>query len=194
LTYTHLFVKAAGLALQEHPRVNAVWTARGIVLYGDVCIGVPVPVEGGFLPVGLKNPQSKSLSLIAQELTQMADELRSQALRFGVITRLPPSIATWVIYFLKNYRPPFFRDKLTFMLSNFGQWGLDRALGVITNYSAMVAPGRIADRMVAVNGVLEVRPVVSLTLVYDGRLIDDLQASRFLDRLKSLLENPQSLS
>jgi pyruvate/2-oxoglutarate dehydrogenase complex dihydrolipoamide acyltransferase (E2) component len=48
--------------------------------------------------------------------------------------------------------------------------------------------------VVAIHGVLEARPTVSLTLVYDGRLIDDLQASRFLDRLKSLLENPQSLS
>jgi pyruvate dehydrogenase E2 component (dihydrolipoamide acetyltransferase) len=194
LTYTHLFVKAAAMALQEQPRVNAVWTARGIVLCGDICIGVPVPVEGGFLPVGLKNPQSKSLSLIAQEFTQQAEELRSRPLKFGITTRLPQSIATWVIFCLKNYRPPIFRDKLTFMLSNFGQWGLDRIIGVITNYSAMVAPGRIADRVTAINGILEVRPTVSLTLAYDCRLIDDLQASQFLSRLKSLLENPQSLA
>lgn len=196
LTYTHLIVKAAALALEEESEVNSVWTARGILHLGDIRIGLPVHVEGGTPDVVIENPQSKSLPLIAQELDEMAAELRSKPIRPGkeeLLLRLPQTIATLAIKYLKNYPPPSVKRDFIFRITNFGQWGIDRTIPAITS-SPMLTTGRVADRVMAVDGVLDIRPTVSLTLAYDCRVIDDTQASRFLVRLKDLLENPQTLS
>ena len=194
LTYTHILIKATAVALEEQPWVNAVWTARGIRHHGDIRIGVPVQVEYGFFPVAVVNPHSKPMPLIAQELAELAAEAGSNPPRSGILVRLPQTIATLAIHYLKNYPLPIFKEKFTFMLSNLGQWGLDRTIPVVTHYSAMLTPGRVADRVVAIDGVLDARPTVSLTLAYDCRLIDDVQASRFLRLLRGLMENPQILS
>jgi pyruvate dehydrogenase E2 component (dihydrolipoamide acetyltransferase) len=193
LTYTHLFVKTVAIALKEQPEVNAIWTAQGVLLLGDIRVGVPIPVEGGTRAVIIENPQLKPLPLIAHELDQQAEELKSIPLRFGIIDRLPQIMATLVLNYFKHYPPPVIRRNLTFQISNFGQWGIDRTIPPVTR-TAMVTPGRVDDRVVAIDGVLKVRPTVSLTLAYDCRVTDDLRASRFLGRLKSLLENPQALS
>jgi pyruvate dehydrogenase E2 component (dihydrolipoamide acetyltransferase) len=194
LTYTHLFVKAAALALHEQPEVNAIWTAKGILLLGVIRIGVALPVEGGMALVLIDNPQSKPLPLIAQEMLRQAEELRSRPPRFGVINRLPQIMATLILNYFKHYPPQVIRRNLNLGVSNFGQWGIDLTIPAITIGPAVVTPGRVADRAVAINGVLEVRPIVSLTLAYDCRVTDDLRVSRFLGRLKALLENPQVLS
>jgi len=196
LTYTHLIVKAAALALEEQPEVNAVWTARGILRLGDIRIGLPVHVEGGTPEMVIDNQHSKSLPLIAQELAELAAKSRTKPIRLGqeeLLLRLPQTIATLAIKYLRNYPPANVKRQFIFRISNFGQWGIDRTIPAITG-SPMLTTGRVADRVVAIDGVLDIRPTLSLTLAYDCRVIDDTQASRFLGRLKALLEDPQTLS
>jgi len=196
LTYTHLFIKAASMALDEQPEVNSVWTARGILRLGIVRIAVPVHVEDGTPEVVIENSQVKSLPLIAQELDELSAELRSKPVRPGkeaLLFHLPKTIATLAIKYLQNYPPPRIKRDFIFRISNFGQWGIDRATPAITS-SPNLTTGMVTDRLAAVDGVLGIRPTVSLTLAHDCRVIDDIQASRFLVRLKDLLENPQTLS
>ncbi len=193
LTYTHLFIKATALALKEQPEVNAVWTARGILLLGDIRIGVTVNMGDYFPSVVIENPQSESLPEIAWELDKLIAESRSKEVRFSLVGRLPLIMASLVTAYLKSYPPRIFRRLFMFQLSNFGQWGIDRTIGVITRWPLLTL-GNIADRVVAINGALSIRPTISFTLLYDCRVIDDVQASRFLARLKALLENPESLS
>lgn len=193
LTYTHLFIKAAALALEAQPEVNAVWTARGILLLGDIRIGVIIYIDNRAPAVVIENPQSKPLPQIAQELAELVDASRSKPVQFSPLGRLPQSIASWATYFLKNYPPPFFKRLFVFTISNFGRWGIDRTIPVMTR-SPMLTPGRVADRVVAIDGLPGIRPTVSLTFAYDCRVIDDVQASRFMGQLKALLENPQRLA
>ena len=200
LTYTYLFIKAAALALEEHPEVNAVWTAGGILRLGDIRFCVPVHVEGstlGVVDVNIENVQFKSLPMIAQELVELAAESRTKPIRHGkaeLLLRLPQTIATLVLKYLTNYPPPSVKRDFVFRITNFGQWGIDRTIPANITSSPMLTAGRVADRVVVVDGVLDARPTLCLTLAYDCRVIDDTQASRFLGRLKALLENPQTLS
>ena len=204
LTYTHLFIKAAALALEEQPEVNSVWTARGILRLGDIRICIPVHVEGSTPQVAevaevadvvIENAQSKSLPLIAQELAELAAESRTKPVRVekaDLLLRLPQTIATLAIRYVMNYPLAGVRRIFMFRVSNFGEGGIDHTIPAITS-SPMLAAGRVANRLVAIDGDLEMRLTASLTLAYDCRVIDDIQASRFLVRLKTLLENPQSL-
>ena len=82
----------------------------------------------------------------------------------------------------------------TFTVSNLGMFGLDSFTAIINEpESGILAVGAIKDRPVAVNKQLEIKPVCTLTLTYDHRVIDGAPAAEFLMLVKSILENPYRL-
>ena len=82
----------------------------------------------------------------------------------------------------------------TFTISNLGMFGIDAFQAIVTApQGAILAVGRIADRIVAVEGVPAVRPTLVLTLSLDHRIVDGATGARFLDTLASLLEEPAGL-
>ncbi|MDK2928331.1 MAG: hypothetical protein PWR31_2022, partial [Bacillota bacterium] len=82
----------------------------------------------------------------------------------------------------------------TFTVTNLGMYGVDHFTPIINQpESAILGVGCIKERPVVVNGVIEVRPVMTLSLSFDHRLVDGSVAAEFLGRVRELLENPYGL-
>ncbi|HDM26892.1 MAG TPA: hypothetical protein ENG27_01090, partial [Candidatus Bathyarchaeota archaeon] len=82
----------------------------------------------------------------------------------------------------------------TFTITNLGMFGVDAFMAIINPpQAAILAVGRIADRVVVVDGRMEIRPVATLTLSFDHRIVDGAPAAQFLAYVKELLEEPARL-
>ena len=176
LTYTDLLVKIIAHALKNHPRLNSSWAgnnpaqpARGeIVRNEDVNIGIATALDDGLIVPVIRN--CESLSEIATQRKDLIE--RAQAHRLNLA-----DIAGG-----------------TFTLSNLGMYNVD-AFNAIVNapQAAILAVGRIADRVIALEGQAVVRPMMVLTLSCDHRVVDGARGAKFLDELASLIEDPWGL-
>jgi pyruvate dehydrogenase E2 component (dihydrolipoamide acetyltransferase) len=167
LTYTDLLVKLAAAALCEHPRLNAAWRDGTIAENSAVNIGLAVAVEDGLLVPVIHRADELSLREIAERRNDLVG--RAQAGRL------------W----------PEDMQGGTFTISNLGMYGVD-AFNAIVNppQAAILAVGRIAERVVPVNGRPAVRPTLVLSLSCDHRVVDGARGAQFLDRLANLVEEP----
>lgn len=167
ITFNHLIIRAAGLALAEHPRINAAFDNGNIKQPGEVNIGVVTALDDGLMIPVVKDVSAKSLS----EVTEDAQALVSRA-RAG--------------------RPK--SDDLlgaTFCISNVGAFAVDDFTAVISpGNGAIMAVGAIQDAVVAENGAPVVKPTMKLTLSVDHRIIDGVHGAEFLTTLKGILEDP----
>jgi pyruvate dehydrogenase E2 component (dihydrolipoamide acetyltransferase) len=170
ITYTDLLVKVLAYALRRHPRLNATWRNEAVVLNREINIGLAVAVEEGLIVPVLHNADGQTLEQLAARRRSLVE--RAQA------GRLSP-------------------DELsggTFTLSNLGMYGVD-AFNAIINppQAAILAVGRIADRVAPVNGQPAVLPMLTLTLSCDHRVADGARAAQFLQTLSEALEEPLQL-
>ncbi|MDW8325063.1 MAG: dihydrolipoamide acetyltransferase family protein [Anaerolineales bacterium] len=170
ITYTDLLVKVLAYALRRHPRLNAAWRNGTVVLNREINIGLAVAVEEGLIVPVIHNADGQTLEQLAARRRSLIE--RAQA------GRLSP-------------------DELsggTFTLSNLGMYGVD-AFNAIVNppQAAILAVGRIADRVVPVNGHPAVLPMLTLTLSCDHRVADGARAAQFLQTLVEALEEPLHL-
>jgi pyruvate dehydrogenase E2 component (dihydrolipoamide acetyltransferase) len=170
VTYTDLLVRVVASALRHHPQVNGSWGENGIVTNTDVNIGLAVAVENGLLVPVIHHVDTLGLAAIAgrrQELVEraMAGKLRLDDLQGG-----------------------------TFTISNLGMYGVD-AFNAIVNppEAAILAVGRIADRVVPIDGQPVIRPMIVITLSCDHRVIDGARGAQFLEEVASLIEAPMRL-
>ncbi|MDE0632101.1 MAG: dihydrolipoamide acetyltransferase family protein [Caldilineaceae bacterium] len=167
ITYTDLLTKLAALSLARFPRLNAFWDDGKILTNPEINVGLAVAVEDGLLvPV-----------------VHSADRLRVEeiaARRTDLVARADSGELT----------PNDFTGG-TFTISNLGMFGVD-AFNAIVNppQAAILAVGRIADRVVAVEGQPAVRPMMTLTLSCDHRAVDGVRAAQFLDALVGMIEEP----
>jgi pyruvate dehydrogenase E2 component (dihydrolipoamide acetyltransferase) len=170
LTHTDLLVKLVAAALREHPRVNAAWRDGGIVENPDIGVGVAVAVEDGLVvPVVHTADRLELLEIVARRV-ELVEAARSGGLR-------PNDVAGG-----------------TFTISNLGMFGVDAFAAIINApQAAILAVGRIAERVVPVNGRPEVRPMCTLTLSFDHRVVDGARGAQFLDTLAGLIEEPAGL-
>lgn len=170
LTYTDLLVKVVAMTLRGHERVNAAWLDGRIVANPQVHIGLAVAVEDGLLVPVIRDADRLGLAQIAERRADLV--ARAQAGKLGV-------------------------DELqggTFTISNLGMFGIDQFSAIINPpQAAILAVGRIADRVVAVDGKPKVRPMMTLNLSSDHRVVDGARAARFLDHLARALEDPMRL-
>ncbi len=170
ITYTDLLVKLVAAALRDHPRANAVWQDGAIRVGEAIHIGLAVAVEAGLIVPVIHHADTLTLAQIAarrQELVERANagRTRLEDLQGG-----------------------------TFTISNLGMYGVD-AFSAIVNppQAAILAVGRIADRVVPINGQPAVRPMMVLTLSCDHRVVDGARGAQFLDTLAALIEEPVGL-
>jgi pyruvate dehydrogenase E2 component (dihydrolipoamide acetyltransferase) len=170
LTYTDLLVKLLALTLRQHPRINAAWSEGEIVLNSGINVGLAVAVEAGLVVPVIHRAHELSLSQIAERRHELvgraqAGKLRPEDLRNG-----------------------------TFTISNLGMYGVD-AFNPIVNppQAAILGVGRIAQRVVPVNGQPAVQPMMMLSLSCDHRVIDGVRGAQFLETLVSLIEEPLRL-
>jgi pyruvate dehydrogenase E2 component (dihydrolipoamide acetyltransferase) len=170
VTHTDLLVGLVSRVLLKHPRMNASWSAGGIRLHDHVNMGVAIAVDDGVVAAVIHNAQSASLAEIATQRRDIAERARAGRLR-------PADIAD-----------------ATFTISNLGMYQVDRFCAIITPpQAAILAVGRIADRVVAVEGEPVVRPIISMTISCDHRVADGARAAMFLSDLAEALRKPSKL-
>lgn len=160
LSHTDLLVVLVGRVLTRHPRLNGTWTGSSLQASREVNMGVAVAVKDGVVAVVIPNADKALLTEISAQLRVKAERARAGKLH-------PADISG-----------------ATFTISNLGMYGVDSFHAIITPpQAAVLAVGRIADRVVAVNGQPEVRPMMTLTLSCDHRVVDGAQAALFLKDL-----------
>ena len=170
LTFTDLLVMLVAHTLRRHPRVNAAWQNGTIIANADIHIGVAVAVEDGLLVPVIRDADRLGLGEVAAARADLVG--RSQA---GKLT--PDDLVGG-----------------TFTISNLGMFGIDHFSAIINPpQAAILAVGRIADKVVAVAGQPVVRPMLGLNLSCDHRVVDGARAARFLDDLAAAIEDPMRL-
>jgi pyruvate dehydrogenase E2 component (dihydrolipoamide acetyltransferase) len=170
LTHTDLLVALTALTLLKHPKLNAHWTGHSIEFNPSVNISVAVAVSDGVVGAVIPNAASLSISEIAAARAELADRARNGKLR-------PQDVTGG-----------------TFTISNLGMYGVDAFNAIITPpQTAILAVGRIADRVVPIDGNPGIRPILTLTLSCDHRVVDGAQAALFLNDLAEAIAQPGKL-
>ena len=166
-TYTDLLVKLVGFTLREHPRVNAAWANGNIQFNKDINVGIAVAVEDGLIVPVIRNADAASISEIATQRKDLIERAQNRKLH-------PVDISDG-----------------TFTLSNLGMYNVDTFNAIVnTPQAAILAVGRIVERVVAVHGQPAVRSMLTVSLSCDHRVVDGARAAQFLDALAGLIENP----
>jgi pyruvate dehydrogenase E2 component (dihydrolipoamide acetyltransferase) len=170
LSHTDLLVAAVARALEKHPLVNASWTGDGIRLHPEINVGVAMAVEGGVVVAAIPSANTKKIGEIAKMRSDLTERARAGKLRPADITGA------------------------TFTISNLGMYQVDAFTAIIvTPQAAILAVGRIADRVVPVDGKPGIRPLITLTLSCDHRVFDGARAALFLNDLAAAIVEPEKL-
>jgi len=157
VTHTDLLVALVARALSKHPKMNASWTGSAIQLNPNVNISIAIAVKDGVVGAVIPNADTATLAAISARRQDLAERARAGRLH-------PPDVSGG-----------------TFTISNLGMFGVDAFTAIITPpQAAVLAVGRIADRVVAVNGLIGIRPILTMTLSSDHRVVDGAQAAAFL--------------
>ncbi len=167
-THTDFLVALVARVLPRHPRLNASWTREGIRHNQEVNIGVAIVVKDGVVAAVIHNADKTDLGDIAVQQRDLAERARAGRLR-------PPDITG-----------------STFTISNLGMYRVDAFTAIINPpQAAILAVGRIVDRVVPVDRRPGIRPMMTLTLSCDHRVVDGARAAAFLDELAGAIHEPE---
>jgi pyruvate dehydrogenase E2 component (dihydrolipoamide acetyltransferase) len=170
-TYNDMVVKAAALALREHPRANGSYKDGALQLHSRVNVGVAVAAQDALVVPTVFDADEKSLGEIARETRALAARVRG-----GSIT--PPELGGG-----------------TFTVSNLGMYGIASFTAIINPpQAAILAVGSVERRAVVREEGIVPRHMLSLTLVCDHRILYGADAAEFLARIRELLQTPASLT
>jgi pyruvate dehydrogenase E2 component (dihydrolipoamide acetyltransferase) len=165
-----LFVKAAALALRQHPVVNAAYAEGGIQLNPQVNVGNAVAIPNGLVVPVIRDADRKSLPDLGAEMRALAEKARLGKLA------------------LADY------EGGTFTISNLGMYGVEEFDAVVNPpQSAILAVGAVMDEAVVVDGQVVPGKRCRVTLSADHRVVYGADAADFLKTLRGLLEAPLSL-
>ena len=168
VTHTDLIVAAVARALRQHPRMNASWANGSIAMNTEINLALGIAVENAVVTAVLRTADRSSLGELAQQRKELAERARANRLQ-------PTDIAG-----------------ATFTISNLGMFNVDAFTAIIVPPQAgILAVGAIADRVVAVNGMIGVRPTMNVTLSSDHRVVDGARAAAFLNDVVIALNEPQ---
>lgn len=164
-------VRASGIALREHPLANGSFQDDGFILHDRVHIGVAVATEDALVVPTVLDADIKTLRQIAIETRLLAGRVRD-----GQIS-------------------PAELEGGTFTISNLGMFGMTAITPVINPpQAAILGVGAIREALARVDGEIVDRAVLTLTLSCDHRILYGADASRFLARIRELLEGPLRLA
>jgi pyruvate dehydrogenase E2 component (dihydrolipoamide acetyltransferase) len=167
LTHSDLLVALVALVLQKHPRINSSWTSEGIRANSEINIGLAMAVDDGVVAPVIHNAGQAELGKIALQRRDLTERARGGKLRTDDIAGG------------------------TFTISNLGMFGVDAFTAIIIPpQAAILAVGAITDRVVPVSGLPGIRPMMTLTLSSDHRVIDGARAADFLRDLVEAILNP----
>ncbi len=167
ISFNDLVVKAAAVALKQHPNVNSSWLGDTIRINKEVNIGVAVAVADGLLVPVIRNADSKSLSQINGEVREMAGRAKERKLQ------------------------PQEMQGNTFTISNLGMFGIEEFTAIINPPDACImAVGSIIQKPIVKNGELTIGNMMKVTLSCDHRVVDGAMGAQFLKTFRSVLEDP----
>lgn len=170
LTHTDLLIATAARVLSRRPGMNGSWTPEGIRLNPEVNIGIAIAVRDAVVTAVIHNANLQTLEAIATQRQDLAERAATGRLR-------PTNLAG-----------------ATFTISNLGMFGVDSFSAIIVPpQAAILAVGRIADRIVAVEGRPLVRSMFAATLSCDHRVISGANAALFLKDLAESLERADAI-
>jgi pyruvate dehydrogenase E2 component (dihydrolipoamide acetyltransferase) len=180
VTYTHAIVKAAALALAEHPRLNSTLEGDGIRLLDDVNVGVAVALDEGLIVPVVREADRKPLRQIAVEARELSEKARQGTLTVDEVTGGTFTVTTLGMYDVDIFTPIVNPPQCAIL-----------GVGRVKEVPAFLARGESAsggegDRVVR-------RSVLNLSLSFDHRVVDGAPAAEFLRRVKHYLEHPDLL-
>jgi pyruvate dehydrogenase E2 component (dihydrolipoamide acetyltransferase) len=167
VTLTDLLVGVVARVLAKHPRLNASWVGETIRTNADINVGLAMAVDDGVVAPVIANGDRLSVAQIAAHRAELSERARAGKLR-------PADLAGG-----------------TFTISNLGMYQVDAFSAIIIEpQAAILAIGGIADRVVALEGKPTVRPMLTLTLSSDHRVVDGARAAQFMEELVQALQSP----
>ncbi len=161
-------IKACAMALQRVPGANASWSDQHIIYYNNVDISVAVAIDGGLITPIIKNADQKSLSVISNEMKDLAKRARENALK-----------------------PEEFQGG-GFSISNLGMFGI-KSFNAIINppQSCILSVGAASNKLVLDSaGAVKQITVMEISLSCDHRVVDGAIGAEFLGQLKLFIEKP----
>ncbi len=170
VSFNDIILKAVATGLAQHPECNAHWMGDRIRYFNRVHVGMAVAIEDGLITPVIFDADRKSLREIAAESRDLAKRARDR--------KLQPQEYTGS----------------TFSVSNLGMFGIDQFTAIINPPEAgILAVGAVEEKPVAVDGQLQVRKRLRVTMSCDHRVIDGATGAKFLQALRQMLENPLML-
>jgi len=169
-TITDLLISLIARTLVKHPRMNASWAGEGIRLNGEINVSIAAAVKDGVVGAVIHKADQLKIAEISTQRRELTERARAGRLR-------PADISGG-----------------TFTLSNLGMYKVDAFSAIITPpQAAVLAVGAIVERVVAVGGNPVVRPMMTLTLSSDHRVVDGARAAEFLSDLTDAIRDPGKL-
>ena len=166
VTVNDLLLKAVASSLAKHADMYAQLDGEDIVYFDAINLGMAVTVSGGLVVPVVKNAGALSLGALAQQTAALAEKARGG--------KLVP----------EDYSGG------NFTVSNLGASGIDEFSAIINPpEAAILAVGAVKEKAVVENGQVVVRPMMTLTLSVDHRIIDGALAAEFMKTLKANIEN-----
>lgn len=160
---------ACARALEDFPLLNSSYGEQGLILHPEIHVGMAVALNEGLVVPVIRNADRLTFAELAQQSARLIEMAQSK--------KLTP----------RDY------EGGTFTVSNLGMLGADSFVAIINPPQAgILAVGRVAERVVAEDGMFAIRSMMSATLSADHRIVDGALAARFLQQVKKQLENPQA--
>ena len=171
ISVNDLIVKAAALALREHPEVNTSFEGGELYQHDNIDINIAIAIDGGLIAPFVPSADEKSLGSISRLIKDLGKRAREGGLS-----------------------PEEFQGG-TFTISNLGMFDVDEFIAVINPpQAAILAVGSVQEVPVVRDGEIAVGSVMKLTLSADHRALDGAQVATFLQAVKRYLESPMLLA
>ncbi|TPK17782.1 pyruvate dehydrogenase complex dihydrolipoamide acetyltransferase [Mesorhizobium sp. B2-5-7] len=170
LSVNDMVIKAMAMALKAVPDANASWTESAMVKHRHADVGVAVSIPGGLITPIIRHADEKTLSVISNEMKDLASRARSRKLK-----------------------PEEYQGGTT-AVSNLGMFGIKDFAAVINPpHATILAVGAGEERAVVKNGEIRIATVMSVTLSTDHRAVDGALGAELLVAFKKLIENPMGM-
>ena len=165
LTYLPYVVAAVASALREHPQVNASFNETELIIHRDLNLGISVGLEDTLIVPVIRRADGLSLAGLARAINDLATRARNKQLKADDLSGA------------------------TFTVNNSGTFGTLFSYSVINpGQAGILTMEAIVDRPVAINGMIGIKPMMYLCFSFDHRVLDGLQAARFLTSCRKWLE------
>ncbi|OLP64893.1 Dihydrolipoyllysine-residue acetyltransferase component of pyruvate dehydrogenase complex [Bacillus pumilus] len=170
LSFTEMIIHAVSNVLTRHPQINMTFEQNELHFHEEVHIGLAVAVKDGLMVPVISHANQKGLKQLTQEAKEIGKQARDQKL-------LPDQL-----------------KGSTFTISNLGMYAIDTFTPIINQPEvAILGVGRIQDKPVVIDGEIQVRPMMGVSLSFDHRVVDGAPAAAFLTDVKRVLEQPFEL-